>query len=244
MNYTLSPIGAEFLNQLAAFKNPARAVVEQKYHKSTRQHWGVSVPNIEKLAHQFGKSLDEAALIKLADELWHTNIFDAMTAALKIMALPKIKPSPELWQQVKQYLLVIDGWALEDHLARTAWKCIEADEKRLDEVEAWTKHPNFWIRRAALIFTLPYAKIGKNPERMLQWAGLYATDPEWFIQKAIGWWLRDLGKRNPERVLKFLKQHWKILKPVARKEATRKLDGIWMERLNYLLNIDQEVANR
>ena len=31
---------------------------------------------------------------------------------------------------------------------------------------------------------------------MLGWASLYAPDPEWFIQKAIGWWLRVLALHN------------------------------------------------
>ena len=35
---------------------------------------------------------------------------------------------------------------------------------------------------------------------MLGWASRYADDREWFIQKAIGWWLRTLSKHNPNRV--------------------------------------------
>ena len=51
------------------------------------------------------------------------------------------------------------------------------------------------------------------------------------IQKAIGWWLRVLGKHNPERVSLFLDVHWQQLKGVARKEATRKLSPEWQERI-------------
>ena len=73
------------------------------------------------------------------------------------------------------------------------------------------------------MYTLPYAKPGRNPERILKWASSYAKDNEWFIQKAIGWWLRVLGEHNPERVLRFLAEHASLLKGVAKKEATRKL---------------------
>ena len=227
-NTTLLP---QFLQELSLLQNHPRAKVEKKYHKSSREHWGVSVPDCTKLARQFGKKLSEQHLITLANDLWQTGIFDAMTAASKILALPKIKASTELWQMVCSYLKDVDGWALEDHLARTGWKCIAADEQLLDQVEQWTKHANFWMRRAALIFTLPYAKPGQNPERMLGWASQYASDPEWFIQKAIGWWLRDLGKHNPKRVIEFLNQHWPRLKTVARKEATRKLGQEWVAKL-------------
>ena len=36
-------------------------------------------------------------------------------------------------------------------------------------------------------------------ERILGWAAAYVSDPDWFIQKAVAWWLRDLSKRDPNR---------------------------------------------
>lgn len=89
----------------------------------------------------------------------------------------------------------------------------------------------FLDARAALVYTLPFAKSGQDPERMLGWASLYATDSEWFIQKAIGWWLRILGEHNPNRVAIFLNIHWEKLKGVARKEATRKLSTEWQQKI-------------
>lgn len=233
---TLSPIGRQFLKRLKDHANPERATFDQGYHKSARTHWGVNVPSCVAVVREFAKTREESDLIGLAEELWATEIFDAKIAATKILALPKVKPSPALWKIVKRYLRDVDGWALEDNLARTGWKCIAKDEGFLDEVESWTRHKNFWMRRAALIFTLPYAKPGKDPIRMLGWAGSYAKDPEWFIQKAIGWWLRDLGEHDPERVINFLAEHWASLKPVAKKEATRKLEKKWTDRLNARLN--------
>ena len=117
----------------------------------------------------------------------------------------------------------MDGWALEDSLCHVAWKCVLADKGLFEKIEEWTKDSNFWMRRAALVYTLPFAKPGRDPERSLSWASGYASDPEWFLQKAIGWWLRVLGEHNPERVILFLDAHWPQLKGVARKESTRKL---------------------
>lgn len=58
---------------------------------------------------------------------------------------------------------------------------------------------------------------------MIAWAGELARDPEWFIQMAIGWWLRELSKRDPARVRGFLKEHGPVLKSVARREASKYL---------------------
>lgn len=138
-----------------------------------------------------------------------------------------------LWDTIKKFLKNVDGWALEDSLCHVAWKCILADTKLLDDLEEWNKHTNFWMRRATLVYTLPFAKPGKDPERMLSWASSYALDSEWFMQKAIGWWLRVLGEHNPDRVLLFLKEHWPQLKAVAKKEATRKLANELQQQVKF-----------
>ena len=82
-----------------------------------------------------------------------------------------------------------------------------------------------WTRRAALVFTLPWTKDGRDPARMLGWAARLAADRQWFIQKAIGWWLRELSKRDPQRVRRFLDECGAPLMAVARREATKYLDA-------------------
>ena len=87
-----------------------------------------------------------------------------------------------------------------------------------------------WTRRAALVITLPWTK---QPfpsaqdrairERVLGWAAVYVSDPEWFIQKAVAWWLRDLSKHDPDRVRAFLDAHCMQMKAFARKEAAKYL---------------------
>jgi 3-methyladenine DNA glycosylase AlkD len=211
------------LNQLQKLSDPVRAKADQKYHKSKREHWGVTAPLSTEFIRSSLKQLSVNELLNLSKTFWKTDLFDPMICAARILSLPKMGHSEELWQMIKLFLKDVDGWALEDTLAHAAWRCIQKQESRLDELEKWTEHSNFWMRRAALVYTLPYAKPGKNPERMLLWASKYATDSEWFIQKAIGWWLRVLGEHNPDRVIIFLQDHWRKLKGVARKEATRKL---------------------
>ena len=215
----------DFLTLLKQSANSHRAIWDKNYHKSSREHWGVTAAKCDATIAIISKKYDNYQLMQLAEELWHTNIFDAMIAATRILSLKKVTPNAELWQIINKFMLDIDGWALEDNLAHAARKCIIANENLLGELAGWTKHKNFWIRRAALIFTLPYTKKGRNPELMLKWAGDYADDSEWFIQKAIGWWLRELSKHNPERVIMFLEQHSHKLKNFAKKEASRKIDN-------------------
>ncbi len=83
-----------------------------------------------------------------------------------------------------------------------------------------------WTRRAALVFTLPWAKEKRDPDGCSAGRRGLADDPEWFIQKAIGWWLREFSKRDPERVRRFLAVHGGKLKGVARREATKYLSEL------------------
>jgi hypothetical protein len=112
-------------------------------------------------------------------------------------------------------------------------KRLLADPARLDEVEGWTTSDHMWTRRAALVFTLGFAK-SRHPgaveqaarDRVLGWCAAYADDPDWFIQKAVAWWVRDLSKKDPERAQAFLETHGARLKPWAsRSGAAPRLSG-------------------
>ncbi|MGQ3032335.1 MAG: DNA alkylation repair protein, partial [Ferrovibrionaceae bacterium] len=50
---------------------------------------------------------------------------------------------------------------------------------------------------------------------------LLAHEKEFFIRKAIGWVLRDLGKRRPDAVRAFLAAHGDELSGLSRREATK-----------------------
>ena len=233
----------QFIQAIRAFTDPARAERDRQYHKSMRPHWGIKMPQLDSVVKQHVKQHVAAGLLHLAQTSWDSNTFDLMIAAGRILGRREIPASPGLWRTIDAWLDDVDGWALEDVLAPAAWKCLLHDPAVLDDLERWTTHPDVWRRRAALVYTLPYAKPGRDPERVLAWAAEYAADPEWFIQKAIGWWLRELSKHDGPRVVGFLQPHWRQLRGVARKEASRRLDPESTRRLlDFLGRKDQTSA--
>ena len=141
----------------------------------------------------------------------------------RVLTRKSIEPDAKVWRFVTGRLADLDGWAVADNLANVGQRCLVADPERLDVAESWTKSPHLWTRRAALVFTLPWTKDGRDPERMLGWAARLAPDRQWFIQKAIDWWLRELSKRDPKRVRRFLDEQGAPLMAVARREATKYL---------------------
>jgi 3-methyladenine DNA glycosylase AlkD len=177
----VSPTADAVVHALRTYADPVRATYDRKYHKSTREHWGITAPHLDAVIKPFVKHHSVPTLLQVAQELWHTQTFDLMIAAARILGQKHIPASEELWHLITTFLRDVDGWALEDTLAPAAWKCFLHQPAVLDEIERWTGHEQMWMRRAALIYTLPYAKPGYDPERILTWMGQYTSDPAWFI---------------------------------------------------------------
>lgn len=219
------------LAELAALANPEKAAEMAAYHKSTRRFFGVSVPQIDDLADAWRADCTLDERLALAAALWAADIHETRVAAAKLLTQARIRPDDEgAWQLLQSWVPDFDGWALADHAMIAAQKRLVWQPDRIEVVEAWTQSPHMWTRRAAMVITLPYAKQNHPKpvenairERVLGWAARYAADPDWFIQKSVAWWLRDLSKHDKPRVEAWLAAHGDSLKPFARKEASRHL---------------------
>jgi 3-methyladenine DNA glycosylase AlkD len=220
------PEGCERLvAALSAFADPTRAAQEKRYQKSSWEHWGVALPKMDAAIRAAVADLDGPASLALAGRLWREPVWDLKIVAGRILARPCVVPDAAVWAFATARMGELDGWAVADNLAGVGSRCLLADPARLDEVETWVASPHLWTRRAALVFTLPWAKGRRDPERMLGWAARLTPDREWFIHKAIGWWLRELSKRDPHRVRRFIAEHGTAMKLFARREAEKYLDA-------------------
>ena len=219
------------LEQLQALGDAGKAAGMAAYHKAPRVYLGVAVPVIDGLAREWRAELDVPGRIDLASRLWDSDIHEARIAATKLLTQARIRPDEDVWRLIAGWVPQFDAWAIADHAMNAGERRLLADPSRLDEVESWLDHASFWVRRAALVGTLPWTHI-RNPkpaelaqrERILGWLERLADDREWFIQKAIGWWLRELSKHDAQRVRDWIDAHGARLKPFARREALRRLD--------------------
>ena len=211
-----------FVERLRDGADAGRAAQEKRYMKSSRPHWGLSAPKID-AAIKTLRPLPERERLDIARALWREEVYDLRIAAARLVARLPATLDAEIWRFVTERMSDLDGWAVADNFADAAGPRLIAVPARLDEVELWTANPHLWTRRASLVFTLDWMRAGLPPERMLGWAARLVADREWFIQKAIGWWLRELGKRDPARVRAWLDAHGGALKAFARREAEKYL---------------------
>lgn len=218
------------LAALRAHEEPGRAEGSAAYHKAPRVYLGVPNPAINDLTTGWRREMDLDARLALAGGLWDTNIFEARIAAAKLLTQARIKGDADVWTLLVSWVPQFDSWAIADHACSAIGRRIQADLLRLDAVEGWTTADHMWIRRAALVSTLfltksnhPNAEEAAARDRVLGWAAGYVTDPEWFIQKSVAWWLRDLSKHDVPRTQDFLATHGAQMKAFARKEAGKYL---------------------
>jgi 3-methyladenine DNA glycosylase AlkD len=218
------------LAELQAHANPSRAKEMAAYHKVVRPYLGLSVPDIETLTDRWRAELSLDDRLTLAGDLWQTNIHESRVAAAKLLTQARIRPDDAAWALIQSWVPDFDAWAIADHASIAGQKRLVSDPSRIATVETWIVSPHMWTRRAALVMTLPWTKQNfPKPgelavrDRVLGWCAALADDPDWFIQKAIAWWVRDLSRHDSPRARAFLDQHGGRLKPFARKEAGRHL---------------------
>ena len=218
------------LAALEAAGDAGRAAEMSAYHKAPRRYLGVPVPVIEEQVRDWRANLDLPGRVALARGLWDSDIHEARVAAAKLLTQARIAGDGAVWELFCDWAEGFDAWAIADHACAAGSRRVMADLSRLDRLEGWTRHPNMWTRRAALVATLPLARLTHPKpaevaarERVLGWAADYVADRDWFIQKAVAWWLRDLSKHDAARTRDWLAEHGAGLKPFARKEAAKYL---------------------
>ena len=91
-------------------------------------------------------------------------------------------------------------------------------EQREVVIKSWRKSENRWLRRSCLIFQLRY-KSQTNFELLKGLINQFKHEKEFFIQKAIGWSLREYAKTNPVSVRNFVEESG--IQGLAKREALK-----------------------
>jgi 3-methyladenine DNA glycosylase AlkD len=219
------------LAALAAAGDPERAAEMAAYHKAARRYLGLAVPAIEPLVAEWRAAIDVGGRVALARGLWDSDVHEARVAAAKLLTQARIRDrEPEVWAETLRWVPGFDARAIADQAARAIERRLVADPARLELVETWTTDPTMWVRRGALVATLPWTR-ARHPspaaaaarDRILGWAAAFVADRDRFIQQAVGRWLGSLAPHDPDRVRAFLAGPGRSLAPFARREAGRRL---------------------
>jgi len=206
--------------------NPAQAVPMKKYMRDQFEYLGIKSPQIAALNKEF---INEhglppiAQLDKISRELWSLPQREFQYAAMSLMGRLEKKVEPEFITTI-EYLLVTKSWwdtvdALASHAVGTQFK--RFSDVREKYLKKWRKSDNFWLRRTTLLFQLDYKK-ETDFDLLCELIKENLGSDEFFINKAIGWALRQYAHTNPVPVKKFVKAT-KELHPLSRREALKNI---------------------
>ena len=221
--------------ELRAVARPERAEQEKRYLKSDLAFLGASVWEIRRVVQAFvkGTPLTHDRLTALVEALWAEPIHERRMAAVALLELhPKLLATADL-PLIERLLRGSRTWALVDGLAADVVGGILAASR--DEVtpvlDRWATDPDFWIRRSSLLAELRPLRAGADLTQFLRRADAMLDEKEFFIRKAIGWVLREVGKRRPDEVVAWLAPRTHRTSGVTMREAVRYLPAVDGERL-------------
>lgn len=197
-------------SELEPLKNPA---LEQKatYYKTGPgdyaehdQFIGVSVPDLRKIAKRY-----QELPLPLLQELLYSPINEERLLALLILVTRYQKGDADLQQTIFQFYLThinqVNNWNLVD--ASAHWiigaHLLKEDKTFLSTLAEST---NLWEKRIAIVATWHFIR-NDSFECTLKLAEKLLCDHHDLIHKAVGWMLREVGKRNQSILIEFLNRH-------------------------------------
>jgi 3-methyladenine DNA glycosylase AlkD len=189
---------------------------------------GVRVPSAREIAHDFEYlELDDA--VELLRSAIHEERLVALLILVRQFEIGDDKLRQRIFSLYVDNIDHVDNWDLVDTSAPAIVGAHLLDRPR-DVLRRWAKSSSLWERRIAIISTLTFIRAGDFDET-LRLSNLLLHDDHDLIHKAVGWMLREVGKRDEGRLIEFLERHAKETPRVVLRYATERLEPAQRSRL-------------
>ena len=215
-------------NLLLVFQENADAYQAERmkaYMRNLFDFYGLQKDKRADLASPFLKALinsSEDNINEVVKFLWQQPQRECQYVAMEYIFKMHKKWTAETLQLFEYMIAEKSWWDTVDFIASSlVGKLLQKyPELILSSVERWDADKSFWFHRTTMIFQLKYAA---NTDQYLLFVQCekYVHSKEFFIQKALGWSLRQYSKFNPEAVRKFVQDHQ--LSTVSLREAKKYL---------------------
>jgi len=213
MTVAETPTLAEIRAELQQLADPVRATHSLRFFKTGPGQYGegdkflgLTVPQMRKLVRKY-RALDDTAALELLASPWHE---ERLVALLLLVDGYKRGDDERRGKIHRAYLANarwINNWDLVDASAEhVVGPHLDANEIAL--LERLARSRNIWERRIAIVSTFHFIK--RNEFRpTLSIATMLLADSHDLIHKAVGWMLREVGKRDRKTLDSFLKKHYR-----------------------------------
>jgi 3-methyladenine DNA glycosylase AlkD len=208
---------------LSAHSNEQNAEKMSAYMKDHFIYFGIKAPLLKTLVKQFYSENAPPQYDELTDivlELWLEP-----EREMQYFAIDILKKYKKVWTediiQLLEYMIVTKSWwdsvdGISSALVSHYFKLYP--HQIVPITERWMNSKNMWLQRVCLIFQLTYRK-ETDTELMFAYMRRLAHSKQFFIQKAIGWALRQYARTDADLVRNFVENT--TLAPLSKREALK-----------------------
>lgn len=199
----------DIFNIFYSNRNEEQAIPMAKYMKNQFPFLGLKKPERLTLSRNFLKEKKKDAVIDWDFILKCYDMPEREFQYLAIDYMEKVKDlfTPEDMANIEKLLTTKSWWDSVDAINKVVgYVAMKYPYVKNDIILKWIKSENIWLNRISIIFQLSHKE--KTDAEFLAKAILYNSDTkEFFINKAIGWALREYSKTNKEWVKEFIENN-------------------------------------
>lgn len=216
---------AQLRSTLEEHREPSRADAMAAYMRHQFEFFGLPAPIRRELAKDFVdpyRERDAADQLAMARRLFALDERELHYVATDLLRRGWRRLGPSSLPELRELVLSRPWWDTVDPLAHVIGVLALNYPELRDEMDRWIQDRNRWIIRVALLHQLSW-KADAEPERLFGYCLQRGDVEEFFVQKAMGWALRDLASTYRDEVEAFVEQHGEQLSALTVREATKHL---------------------
>jgi len=228
---TTSEITEAIRNDLEQYADPERKKMIVVDHPTSLKVVGLRAAELRKVINGWREKLSyftEEQWIALSLKLVDTSIHECQLTAFEFLWKNKKALQALSVDQIMALGKNLDNWASVDsyclYITGYSWRTGKLQDSN---IEQWATSENRWIRRTALVSTVPLnlrARGGKGDvKRTLQICKMLVSDYDDMVVKAMSWALRELSKSDKQAVVRFMEENNSQLHSRVKREVQTKL---------------------
>lgn len=168
-----------------------------------------------------------ADLIKTWDYIWNqSEIFEVMSQALYFYQGKSL--CKEQFETILAWVDRCACWEHSDDLSKILSLVVEENPGWvLPAFERWNRSENLWKRRQSIVGLIEYASKRKRVlafDHLISFVDPLIHDDEYYVQKGVGWTLREIYNLYPDQTLEYFSRNLERLSSIAYSSATSKLE--------------------
>lgn len=185
-------------------------------------YWGIKVP-----AHREAASAKYSFSHLPIEEQWphwmsawkSSQVYDVKSVAMVWLSDSKKRALRlQKWREIVGMVKEIDNWAHSDTLSSMLAEILEARPALLSLYKKWNRSKNPWQRRQSIVGIYCYARLRKKKipaATALKFIKPLLKDPHFYVQRGVGWTLREVDRVDPKLQRAFVRKHLRDISSVA-----------------------------